>query len=145
MRNPNWSQSTDTIHKPLVDKVVLTIDTNPTDADDKLKAGTFDANAADPGVYAGFQTQILTNPTLKKNADDPVTASTRYLAVMPSVIPNVNCRQAIFYATNKASAAASVRRRRGRRRGRLDDASGHPGLRRAARTRTLSAPTTPVT
>lgn len=101
VRNPNWSQSTDTIHKPLVDKVVLTIDTSPSDADAKLKAGTFDGNAADPGVYAGFQAQILTNPTLKANADDPVSTSTRYLAVMPSVIPDVNCRQAIFYATNK--------------------------------------------
>ncbi len=101
VRNPNWSQSTDTIHKPLVDKVVLTIDSSTTDADAKLKAGTFDANANDPGVTAGFQTQILTNPTLKANADDPVTPATRYLAVMPSVIPDVNCRQAIFYATNK--------------------------------------------
>ncbi len=102
VRNPYWSQSTDTIHHPLVDKVVLTIDSDPADADAKLKAGTVDANAS-AAVTAGFQTQILTQPSLKQNADDPETALTQYLAVMPSVIPNVNCRQAIFYASNKAA------------------------------------------
>jgi peptide/nickel transport system substrate-binding protein len=101
VKNPNWNQSTDTIRHPLVDKVVLSIDTNPTDADAKLKAGSVQANASDPGVTAGFQTQILTQPDLKKNADDPVSAAVRYLVVMPSVITDVNCRQAIFYATNK--------------------------------------------
>jgi peptide/nickel transport system substrate-binding protein len=101
VRNPNWSQSSDTIHKPLVDKVVLTIDTSPTDLDQKLKSGQADGNAsqwADPAL----QTWILTNPNNKKNADDPVSAFTRYLSVMPSVIPNVHCRRAIFYALDKA-------------------------------------------
>lgn len=102
VRNPYWSQSTDTIHHPLVDKVILTIDSDPADADAKLKAGTVDANAS-AAVTAAFQTQILTQPSLKQNADDPETALTQYLVVMPSVIPNVNCRQAIFYATNKAA------------------------------------------
>jgi peptide/nickel transport system substrate-binding protein len=102
VRNPDWSQSTDTIRHPLVDKVVLTVDSNPSDADAKLKAGQADANAS-AAVTAGFQTQILTQPDLKKNADDPVSALTTYLSVMPSVIPDVNCRQAIFYASNKAA------------------------------------------
>jgi peptide/nickel transport system substrate-binding protein len=100
VRNPNWSQATDTIHKPLVNKVVLTIDTNPTDADAKLKAGTEDANAS-AAVTPGFQADILTDASLKKNADDPVGASTQYLAIMPSVITNADCRKAIFYATDK--------------------------------------------
>ncbi|MGI8761918.1 MAG: ABC transporter substrate-binding protein [Jatrophihabitantaceae bacterium] len=102
VRNPDWSQSTDTIHHPLVSKVVLTIDTSSTDIDSKLKAGTADANASFT-VSAAFQAQILTDPTLKKNADDPVTAFTRYLTVMPSVITNIHCRQAIFYAVDKAA------------------------------------------
>jgi peptide/nickel transport system substrate-binding protein len=102
VKNPDWSQSTDTIRHPLVDKVVLTIDTNPTDADAKLKAGQADANAS-AAVTAGFQTQILTQPDLKKNADDPVSAFTEYLSVMQSVITDPNCRQAIFYASNKAA------------------------------------------
>ena len=101
-KNPNWSQSTDTIRKPLVNKIVLTIDSSPSDIDSKLKAGSSDARA-DNSVGTTLQTQILTQPSVKKNADNPVTAFTRYFSVMPSVIPNQYCRQAIFYATNKAA------------------------------------------
>jgi peptide/nickel transport system substrate-binding protein len=104
-RNPNWSQSTDTIHHPLVNEVDLTIDTNPADLDAKLKSGDFDANAAGGagGITPAFKTEVLTNPDLKKNADDPAAASTEYLPVFQTVITNVHCRRAIFYATNKAS------------------------------------------
>ncbi|MBO0865360.1 MAG: ABC transporter substrate-binding protein [Mycobacterium sp.] len=101
VRNPNWSQSTDTIRHPLVNQVDLTVDTDPVDIDKKLAAGTADANASS-GVQAEFQAQILTKATLKANADDPVAASTRYAAIIPSVIPNVHCRLAIFYAWDKA-------------------------------------------
>jgi peptide/nickel transport system substrate-binding protein len=101
VRNPNWSQATDTIRHPLVNEVDLTVDTDPVDIDKKLAAGTADANASDI-VQAEFQAQILTNPKLKANADDPVTPFDRYAAVMQSVIPNVDCRKAIFYAWDKA-------------------------------------------
>lgn len=101
VRNPNWSQSTDTIRHPLVNEVDLTVDTSDTDIDQKLQAGTADANASNI-VQAEFQAKILTDPTLKANADDPVTPFDRYAAVMPSVIPNVHCRKAIFYAWDKA-------------------------------------------
>jgi peptide/nickel transport system substrate-binding protein len=101
VRNPNWSQATDTIRHPLVNEVDLTVDTDPVDIDKKLQAGTADANAS-AGVQAEFQALILTNPTLKANADDPVAAADRYAAIIPSVIPNVHCRQAIFYAWDKA-------------------------------------------
>ena len=101
VRNPYWSQSTDTIRHPLANEVDLTIDTSDTDIDQKLKAGTADANASNI-VQAQFQANILTDPTLKANADDPVTPFDRYAAVMPSVIPNVHCRRAVFYAWDKA-------------------------------------------
>jgi peptide/nickel transport system substrate-binding protein len=101
VRNPNWSQATDTIRHPLVNEVDLTVDTDPVDIDKKLQAGTADANAS-AGVQAEFQALILTNPTLKANADDPVAAADRYAAIIPSVIPNVHCRLAIFYAWDKA-------------------------------------------
>jgi peptide/nickel transport system substrate-binding protein len=105
-RNPYWSQSTDTIHHPLANEVDLTIDTNLTDIDNKLKAGSVDARA-DNGVQIQLQAQGLTNPTLKKQFDDPASTFTRYIAVMQSVIPNVHCRQAIFYASNKATMLAA--------------------------------------
>ncbi|WP_375504039.1 ABC transporter substrate-binding protein [uncultured Jatrophihabitans sp.] len=103
VRNPYWSQSTDIIRKPKATSVVLTVDTNPDDLDSKLKAGTADARA-DNGVQPTFQSQILTQPSLKANADDPVVAATRYMAVIPSVIPNIHCRKAIFYAWDKAGS-----------------------------------------
>jgi len=101
VRNPNWSQATDTIRHPLVNEVDLTVDTDPVDIDKKLAAGTADADAS-AGVQAEFQANILTNPTLKANADDPVAAAVRYAAIVPSVIPNLHCRLAIFYAWDKA-------------------------------------------
>ena len=105
VRNPQWSQSTDTIRHPLVDQVNLTIDTNPEDLDSKLESGQLDANAAGGagGVTPAFKSKVLTDPNVKKNADNPAADSTQYLPVMQSVITNVHCRNAIFYATNKAS------------------------------------------
>jgi peptide/nickel transport system substrate-binding protein len=101
VRNPNWSQSTDTIRHPLVDKITITVDTNIQDIDNQMKSGEADANADARGVQAAFQAQILSDPNLKKNADDPVSAFTRYTAIIPSVVPNIHCRLAVFYAWDK--------------------------------------------
>ena len=59
----------------------------------------------DGGVQASFRAQIDGNPTLKAQADNPVTGFTRYLVVIQTVAPltNVHCRRAIFYAINKAA------------------------------------------
>jgi peptide/nickel transport system substrate-binding protein len=105
VRNPEWSQSTDTIRHPLVNQINLTIDTNPVDMDSKLESGQLDANAngGAGGITPAFKSKVLTDPNLKKNADDPAAASTQYMPVFQSVITNVHCRNAIFYATNKAS------------------------------------------
>lgn len=102
-RNPNWDQATDEIRKPMVDNVSLTIFSNPEDIDKRLQANELDM-IADGGVQQTFQTQIFTNPDLKANADNPVTGFTRYLSVMQTVDPLTNkaCREAIFYAINKA-------------------------------------------
>ena len=103
VRNPYWTQASDPIRKPKVTAIDLTIDTNLDDIDNKLAAGSADARA-DNGVQPAFQSKILTQATYKANADDPVSAFTRYLAVVPSVIPNIHCRLAIFYALDKAGA-----------------------------------------
>ncbi len=102
VRNTNWSQATDEIRKPLVDKVNLTIFSNADDLDKRLQAGTMDV-IGDGGVQQTFQTKIFTDPATKANADNPSTGYTRYLAVMQTVAPltNIDCRKAIFYAINK--------------------------------------------
>jgi peptide/nickel transport system substrate-binding protein len=102
VRNPNWTQASDTIRHPLVNEVDLTVDTDPADIDKKLAAGTADADVDSTGVQAEFQAKILTDPTLKAQADDPVAAAVRYAPIIPSVIPNLHCRRAIMYAWDKA-------------------------------------------
>jgi peptide/nickel transport system substrate-binding protein len=102
VRNPDWSQSTDTIRKPMVDKVEVTVDSNPADIGQKLQAGSYDGQA-DKAVDPAFQAKILTDSKLKAHADDPQVAQTQYLIVFQSVIPNVHCRRAIFYAADKAA------------------------------------------
>ena len=101
VRNKFWKQSTDKIRKPLANEIDLTIDSDINDIDSKMAAGSVDARA-ELNVGTTLQSKILTDPKFKVNADDPTTAFTRYLTVMPTVITNVYCRQAIFYATNKA-------------------------------------------
>jgi len=101
VRNPNWSQATDNIRHPLVNEVDLQFVSDPAVSDKQLQAGTIDLEA-DGGVQATLMAQIDAQATLKANADDPTTGFTRYLAIMPSVIPNIDCRKAIFLAINKA-------------------------------------------
>jgi peptide/nickel transport system substrate-binding protein len=103
VRNDKWSKDTDTIRTPLVDKITLTIGTSQDDNDKQLLAGSADA-PADGGIGTAAQTKVVTDPNLKKNADDPVSSYTRYFAVFPQTKPldNVHCRRAVFYATNKA-------------------------------------------
>ncbi len=101
VKNPNWAADTDKVRSPKVDKINLTIFANPDDMDKRLEAGTIDL-IADGGVQQAFQSKILTNPQLKENADNPTTGFTRYLVVFQQVIPNLACREAIFYAINKS-------------------------------------------
>lgn len=107
VRNPYWHQSTDSIRHPLVNRVDLVIDVNPDDIDQRLQSGRADARA-DNGVSPTFEYRILSSPRLKRHADDPVSTLVRYMAVMPSVIPNLHCRRAIFYAFDKFGARQSL-------------------------------------
>lgn len=101
-RNKYWEKATDPFRKPLAKTITLTINSNPADIDQKLKAGTYDAKM-DIDVGSTLQTQILTDDKTKKNADDAPTPFTRFFTVYQSTIDNVHCRRAIFYATNKAA------------------------------------------
>ncbi len=102
-KNPNWSQATDKVHLPKVDAITMSIISDPDAADKALQAGQIDLEP-DGGIQASFQAQINSNPDLKKYADDPVTGFTRYIVVTQTVPPldNIHCRQAVFYAINKA-------------------------------------------
>jgi peptide/nickel transport system substrate-binding protein len=104
VRNPYWSQATDSIRHPLADTINLTFYSDAQDLDKRLQTGLIDFQI-DGGVQPTFIAQIATNPTLKANADNPVTGFTRYAVVFQTVKPldNINCRKAIFYAIDKAA------------------------------------------
>jgi peptide/nickel transport system substrate-binding protein len=103
VRNSQWQQSTDPFRKALVDKVVFTVDSNDDDIDNRLISNIADVDIAGVGVQVATQSKILTNPTLKARADNPITAATRYLAIESKVAPftDVNCRIAVQYAVSK--------------------------------------------
>ena len=108
-KNKYWSQATDKIRKPLVDEIDLTINSNSDDIDNQLRTGAADARM-EQAVNPTFQSQILTQPKLKANADNPAGPTTRYIAIPTSVKPfdNIHCRKAVFYAWNKASQLATA-------------------------------------
>lgn len=101
-RNPNWSQDTDDIRHPKVDKVTMTILSNPDDLDARLKNGSLDLSAGG-GVQPTFQSEIVNSPNLKAYADDPVNAFEGLFAIFPTAAPldDVHCRRAVAYALDK--------------------------------------------
>lgn len=104
VRNPYWSQKTDTIRHPHAAQINLTFQSDPTITDNAILNGSVDY-AVDGGVQTPTLAKVLANANLKKYADNPVTVYTRYVAVMQTVAPlnNIHCRKAIFYAINKAA------------------------------------------
>jgi len=56
-------------------------------------------------VQSAAQAKILLDQNLKKQADNPTTGFTRYVAINTKVAPfdNIECRKAVQYATDKVS------------------------------------------
>lgn len=104
VRNTEWSQATDKIRHPLVDKVIITMLSDAQDLDKRLQTGSMDFEV-DGGVQTTFIAQIVGNQSLQANADNPVTGFTRFAVVFQTVKPldNINCRKAVFYALDKSA------------------------------------------
>ena len=105
VRNTNWDQATDPIRKALPDEIDLTLGMDVNEIDNELMDGTLDFDTAQTGVQAAGQAKILTNPDLKKNADEPTTGFIRYIAISTKVAPfdNIDCRIAVQYAVDKVA------------------------------------------
>ena len=108
VRNPNWDPATDPIRKALPDAINLTITTNADDLDSRLLAGTADLDVGQVGVQAAARTKLLSDPNLKKNADNPVSGFLRYAGIT-SVAPlnNIECRKAVIYAADPTALQAA--------------------------------------
>ena len=101
--NPNWNPSTDPNAKQLANKIVVNLNVNQADIDNRLLAGDIDVDAQGTGVAAAAQARILASPTLKANADSAFTGRTWFAYLSTKVAPmnNLHCREAVEYAVNK--------------------------------------------
>jgi len=104
--NPEWNPTTDPNAKQLASKIVVNLNVNQADIDNRLMAGDIDVDAAGTGVAPAAQAKILSNPTLKANSDNPLTgfAFFTYLDTKVAPLNNVHCREAIEFAANKQTA-----------------------------------------
>ncbi len=105
VRNPQWDPSTDPIRKALPDRIQMQLNVNADDIDNRLISGDLDVDVAGTGVQPAAQGRILTDQTMRGNADSALEARIWFTAINGDVAPldNVHCRRAVEYATDKAS------------------------------------------
>jgi len=107
--NTYWNPATDPNAKQLASKIVVTMNMTANDVDNRLLAGDLDVDLAGAGVQAGARARILSRPSLKAQADDPVSGLFWFAYLNTRVPPmnHVHCREAIEYAANKVSLQAA--------------------------------------
>ncbi|MDQ1487260.1 MAG: peptide/nickel transport system substrate-binding protein [Actinomycetota bacterium] len=105
VRNPNYDPATDpdSGRLALPDKMVVDLNVNATDIDNRLISGDLDVAIEGTGVGAAAQGKILSDPKLKANADSAAIARTWFTVLNPLVPPldNIDCRKAVLYAADK--------------------------------------------
>ena len=103
VRNPKWNPSWDTQAKQLPNKIVMDLNVNANDLDNRLLAGDIQVDAAGTGVQAAARAKILTSSSLKASSDDPLAGFLWFIYLNTKVAPmnNLNCREAVEYAANK--------------------------------------------
>ena len=101
--NPKWNPAWDPQVKQLASKVIVNLNVNADDIDNRLLAGDISVDQAGSGVQAAARARILSNPSLKASSDNPVTGFMWFYYINAKVAPlnNVHCRMAIEYAANK--------------------------------------------
>jgi len=101
--NPNWTPNEDPQVSQLASKVVINLNVNAADLDNRLLAGDVDIDAQGIGVQAATRAKILSNPSLEKDADASPGNREWFTYINTKVAPlnNVACRQAVEYAANK--------------------------------------------
>ena len=105
VKNPNWVASTDPQVKQLADKVIVNLNVNANDIDNRLIAGDIQMDQAGTGVQSAARAKILSSQTLKASSDNPITGFMwfEYLNTKVPPMNNVHCRMAVEYAANKTT------------------------------------------
>ncbi len=103
--NTFWNPATDPNAKQLVSKIVMNMNVNANDIDNRLLAGDLDVDQAGTGVQAAARAKILASPALKQQADNALTGFLWFYYLNTKVPPlnNLACRRAVEYAANKTN------------------------------------------
>jgi peptide/nickel transport system substrate-binding protein len=103
--NPMWNPSWDPQVKQLASKIVVNLNVNANDIDNRLLAGDIQMDQAGTGVQAAARARILSTPSLKANSDDPLTGFMWFYYINTKVPPfnNIHCRMAVEFAANKTN------------------------------------------
>jgi ABC-type transport system substrate-binding protein len=103
--NPDWNPATDPNAKQLASQIIVNLNVNQADIDNRLIHNDIGVDAAGTGLAAAGRAQVLSSPTLKANSDNPVNGFARFIYINTKVAPltNLHCREAIEYAANKVT------------------------------------------
>ena len=85
VRNDQWDPATDPNRKALPDRIEVTLNVNADDIDNRLISGDLDVDVVATGVQPAAQSRVLTDPTLKENADNPLGVRLWYTSINPTV------------------------------------------------------------
>ena len=105
VKNPNWNPATDPQVKQLASKIIVNLNANANDIDNRLIAGDIQMDQAGTGVQSAARARILGSPSLKATSDNPITGFMWFEYINTKVPPlnNVHCRMAVEYAANKTT------------------------------------------
>jgi peptide/nickel transport system substrate-binding protein len=103
VRNKYWNAATDPEAKQLVNKIIVYYNMNQNTVDQNQIANYADMDLQGLGVQTAARAKILSTPSLKATADNPINNFLRFAYINSVVIPNVHCREAIEYAADKTT------------------------------------------
>jgi peptide/nickel transport system substrate-binding protein len=101
--NPQWNSAWDPQAGQLASKIIVNLNVNANDIDNRLLAGDIQVDQAGSGVQAAARARILSSPSLKASSDDPVNGFMWFYYIATKVPPlnNIHCRMAVEYAADK--------------------------------------------
>jgi peptide/nickel transport system substrate-binding protein len=105
VRNPEWNPSWDPQVSQLPSKIVVNLNVNASDIDNRLLAGDIQMDQSGTGVQAAARARILSSSSLKASSDDPVNGFMWFWYINTKVPPlnNIHCRMAVEFAANKTN------------------------------------------
>lgn len=103
VRNQNWKQESDGIRIPKVDSISWQVFPDSDLTDQALLNGEIDLKI-NFGLGPTVRDQVLLDADQRKLIDNPEMGFVNFIVVNPQIAPldNVSCRNAIFYALDKA-------------------------------------------